>query len=70
MKVCPFTVSYIYAISQKIYMQFCGDLEINVLLLKFLQQELLFVILVEFTVLLSFNSALLMDIIVLVLFIY
>jgi len=30
MKVCPFTDSYIYAILQKMYVQFCLDLEINV----------------------------------------
>ena len=30
MKVCPFTVSYIYAILQEMYVQFCLDLEINV----------------------------------------
>ena len=43
---CPFTVSYIYAILQQIYVQFRLDLEINVLLLKTLSfdtlQELLF----------------------------
>ena len=34
--MCPLTVSCIYAILQQIYVQFCLDLQINVLLVKFL----------------------------------
>ena len=34
LKVCPFTVSCIYTILQQIYVQFCLNLQIKVLLIK------------------------------------
>ena len=41
MKVYPFIVCYIYAVLQQIQEQFCLDLEINVLLIKFRHSTLL-----------------------------
>ena len=70
MKVCPFIVSYIYAILQQIYVQFRLDLEINVLLLKTLSfdtlQMLLF--LMFFLSFFWIWASLFMDVVILVFF--